>query len=393
MINAFRKLFNEDFSTQKYDSFLAELNKDLPQPIPFRIAETPVFIDKKLGTKLIAAGDKLISAIKKPDFKNLTENAIPEQWRVGGHEGHPHFLTFDFALVKGANGQLEPKLIELQGFPSLYGFQTKLDDTFRKIYPFLDDSMSVHPTGLSRSAYLDLLSRTITGRKSVEKTWLMDVDVMNQKTVVDFAVTQKLLGIQLTSWEDIHQKGSQIFSGEMRVERIYNRLIFDEITGQIQANNINLKEPLDVQWVTHPNWFYRISKYLMPFLSGNFMPETRFLNDFQGIPSNLENYVLKPLFSFAGTGVKIDVAEADIDEIDDPENWILQHKVHYEPFLEAATGGGVKAEIRLMYLWPEEDEDPTLAINLARLSRGKMIGVNYNKDFDFVGGTVAYFEQ
>lgn len=393
MMNAFRSQFNRDFSTVKYASFLAELNKDLPKTIPFRIAETPVFINKKLGAKLIAAGDKLVSAIKKPDFKSLTENAIPKQWRVGGNEGHPHFLTFDFALVKSANGELEPKLIELQGFPSLYGFQTALDDAFRKTYSFIDDSLSVHPTGLSRSAYLDLLSRTITGNTSAEKTWLMDVDVMNQKTAVDFFVTQKLLGIQLVSWENIHQKGSQIFYGETRLDRIYNRLIFDEITGQQQANNIHLKDELDVQWVTHPNWFYRISKYLMPFLSGDFMPETRFLNQFPGVPADLENYVLKPLFSFAGAGVKIDVKDADIDEIKDPENWILQRKVEYEPFLDAATGGGVKAEIRLMYLWPEEDEEPTLAINLARLSRGKMIGVNYNKDFDFVGGTVAYFEQ
>ena len=147
-----------------------------------------------------------------------------------------------------------------------------------------------------------------------------------------------------------------------------------------------------MEWVTHPNWFYRISKFTMPFLSGDCIPKTQFLHKINQIPANLENYVLKPLFSFAGQGVIIDVTESDINNINDPENWILQQKVNYEPVIQAPDGG-VKAEIRLLYLWPDGDTKPTLAINLARLSRGKMIGVRYNKDFDWVGGTVAFMPR
>jgi len=227
---------------------------------------------------------------------------------------------------------------------------------------------------------------------------LIDVNAFSQKTLVDFYVTQQLLGIPIVSLSDLQQQGKQLFyesNGERkRIKRIYNRLIFDEIDTDpgIFKKVVDIRQPLDVEWVTHPNWFYRISKFTMPYLKGDYIPKTTFLNQLDNIPADLENYVLKPLFSFAGQGVIIDVTEDDIKKIIDPGNWILQEKVNYEPIIQAPDGG-VKMEIRLLYLWPGGDEKPTLAINLARLSRGKMIGVRYNQDFDWVGGTVAFTKK
>ena len=122
------------------------------------------------------------------------------------------------------------------------------------------------------------------------------------------------------------------------------------------------------------------------------MPQTFFLNEVKELPDGLENYVLKPLFSFAGQGVKIDITQEDIDSINDPQNFILQRKVKYADVIETPDIPA-KVEIRMMYLWLEGDARPHLATNLARMSKGKMIGVRYNKDKEWVGGTVAYFEQ
>ncbi|RYE20009.1 MAG: hypothetical protein EOP42_28140, partial [Sphingobacteriaceae bacterium] len=246
--------------------------------------------------------------------------------------------------------------------------------------------------------YLQLLKKTIIGPYQPEEVVLMDVNALHQKTVVDFFITQKQLGIAIIPLEDLKQEGRKLYylkdDRKIFIKRIYNRLIFDEIDADpaIVDQVVDIRQDLDVEWITHPNWFYRISKFTMPFLQSKFVPKTWFLNELPSIPENLENFVLKPLFSFAGQGVIIDVKQADIEAIADPENWILQEKVNYEPIVQAPDGG-VKCEIRILYLWPEEDLQPTLAINLARLSRGKMIGVRYNKDFDWVGGTVAFFPK
>jgi hypothetical protein len=347
--------------------------------------------------KLIAAGDNIIDTILQPGFKELTERAIPAKWRVANENDHPHFIALDFGICKDASGQIVPKLIELQGFPSLYGFQVHLGDTYQEIFD-IDTDKSIYFNGLDRNAYLDLLKKNILGPYQHDEVVLMDVNAPEQKTAVDFYITQQYLGIPVVSLSELQQEGKQLFyeaNGEKkRIRRIYNRLIFDEIDGNdtIFDQVVDIRQQLDVEWITHPNWFYRISKFTMPYLSGNYIPETQFLHQLKQIPADLENYVLKPLFSFAGQGVIIDVTENDIKNIQDPENWILQQKVNYEPVIQAPDGG-VKAEIRLLYLWPDGDTKPTLAINLARLSRGKMIGVRYNKDFDWVGGTIAFIPR
>lgn len=395
MIKKYRTSFNTNFSEQKYQDFLTKITEGYPE-ITFRLAESPVFIPEELKQQLIAAGDEIISLIKRDDFKEITQKAIPKDWIVPNENDHPHFLTFDFGICRDENGKIKPMLIEMQGFPSLYGFQTHLANTYK--YSFnLNPKLSPFFNGLNEESYFNLLKKVIVGKYEPQEVILMDVDALNQKTLIDFCVTANKLGIKILPLEEVKKEGRKLYYVEgdkkVQIKRIYNRLIFDEIADQtsIFENSFDPREEVEVEWITHPNWFYRISKYTMPMLTGEFVPETRFLSELTELPSDLENYVLKPLFSFAGMGVIIDVKESDIHDIKNPENWILQRKVTYEPIVQAPDGG-VKVELRLMYLWPD-GEEPQLCINLARLSRGKMIGVRYNADFDWVGGTVGLIES
>lgn len=394
MITKYRTAFNAKFSEEKYQLFLSKLGEGYP-PIPFRVAESPIFISEDLKQKLIAAGDEIIRLIKQDNFKELTQTAIPKAWVVPNENNHPHFLTFDFGLCKDENGEITPMLIEMQGFPSLYGFQPHLAKNYKQVYG-LNPQLSPFFNGLTEEKYFGLLKKVIIGNHQPHEVVLMDIDAHNQKTAIDFLVTANKIGIKVLALEEIEKEGKKLYytqgDEKIQIKRIYNRLIFDEIVDKtaVFEQSFDPREELEVEWITHPNWFYRISKYTMPFLSGKFVPETQFLNEVKTIPADLENYVLKPLFSFAGMGVIIDVKESDITSIKDPENWILQRKVTYEPVIESPSGG-VKAEIRLMYLWPD-GEEPQLCLNLARLSRGKMIGVRYNADFDWVGGTVGLME-
>jgi hypothetical protein len=373
------------------------LNKELKTPVAFRVAVTPVFLTDDFRDKLLAAGEDIINVILQPNFKEFTERAIPQKWNVANENDHPHFIALDFGVCKDEGGNIVPKLIELQGFPSLYGFQVQLGDTYQSTFD-IPNEWTIYFNNLGRMDYIDLLKKTILGPYQPEEVVLMDVNAHEQKTSVDFYKTQELIGTPVVALDELVEKDGKLFyqtDGKLNpIKRIYNRLIFDEIEGDpdIFKKVVDIRKSFDVEWITHPNWFYRVSKFTMPFLSGDYVPKTVFLNELDNIPDGLENYVLKPLFSFAGQGVIIDVTKADIETIKDPENWILQQKVNYEPVVQAPDGG-VKVEVRLLYLWPDGDSKPTLAINLSRLSRGKMIGVRYNKDFDWVGGTVAFMRK
>lgn len=395
MIEKYRTFFNANFSEQKYQDFLTRITEGYPE-ITFRLAESPVFLPEELKQQLITAGNEIIALIKRDDFKEITQKAIPIDWKVPNENDHPHFLTFDFGVCSDEQGKIKPMLIEMQGFPSLYGFQNHLANTYKESFD-LDQQLTPFFNGLNEESYFNLLKKVIVGVHQPQEVILMDVDALNQKTLIDFSVTANKLGIKILALEEVKKEGKKLYyiEGDKKIpiKRIYNRLIFDEIADQtsIFENSFDPREEIEVEWVTHPNWFYRISKYTMPMLKGEFVPETKFLNELTELPHDLENYVLKPLFSFAGMGVIIDVRESDISVIKDPENWILQRKVTYQPIVQSPDGG-VKVEIRLMYLWPD-GEEPQLCINLARLSRGKMIGVRYNADFDWVGGTVGLMES
>lgn len=397
MVPYLRQAFNDAFTQEKYEHFLRRLNEGYEQPCTFKVAETPVFFDAGLVDALEAAGNAIIQAIMRPDFKAITDRAIPAKWRVAGDEGHPHFLTFDFAVTQGTDGKLAPKLIEIQGFPSLYSFESLVGERYKQCYA-LPENWDVYFSGLNQESYLALFRKTIIGDCRPEEVVIMDVNAPEQKTAFDFYNTQHYFGTPIVSLHELVQQEAQLFyrkDGELKpIRRIYNRLIFDELEAQpdIFDHVADIRQELDVVWITHPNWFYRISKFTMPFIEGDFIPQTQFVSELKEIPEDLDNYVLKPLFSFAGQGVIIDVKHEDIVSLSDPENWILQQKVEYAPVVQSPEGG-VKCEIRLMYLWPDGDALPTLATNLVRLSRGKMIGVRYNMDYNWVGGTIGFMEQ
>ncbi|GAB3309936.1 hypothetical protein ACFQT0_18415 [Hymenobacter humi] len=396
MIPEHRQTFNAAFSPARYQEMLADIDHQLPGQLDFRVAETPVFVPAGLRDKLIAAGESIIQVIEQPNFKELTEGAIPAHQRVPNEDARPEFLTFDFAVCRDAQGELEPQLIEMQGFPSLYAFQSWLPSVFRQHYP-IADSVSPFLGVPDYDTYQERMREFILGGQPAEQVILLELFPEKQKTRIDFALTKKLWGIEAICLTKIQRNGRQLFYEKdghlIQIKRIYNRIIFDELERYPELNlSFNLTEDVDVTWVGHPNWFFRISKYTLPLLSGPFVPPSHYLHELKEYPADLENYVLKPLFSFAGAGVRLHITAADLDALPDKQNYLLQRKVTYEPVVQSPDGL-VKCEIRLLYIWPAGEAHPLLLTGLSRLSRGEMIGVDFNKDKDWVGGTTPLFER
>jgi hypothetical protein len=396
MIPAPRQLFNAAFTPQSYQDMLADIDQQLPHQLDFRVAETPVFVPAVLRDKLIKAGQDIIKVIQQPNFKELTEGAIPPHQRVPNEDAHAEFLTFDFAVCRNANGELEPQLIEMQGFPSLYAFQSWLPGIFAQHYPIADTVTPFLEVDSSEEYHAEM-RKLILGAENPENVILLELFPEKQKTRIDFALSKKFWGIDAVSLPDVRKRGRQLFyekdGREILIKRIYNRIIFDELVRYPDLRpELNLTDEVDVEWIGHPNWFFRISKYTLPLIESEFAPPSFYLHEVKEYPADLENYVLKPLFSFAGAGVRLHITAADLDALPDKENYLLQRKVQYEPVVQSPDGL-VKCEIRLLYSWPKQEAQPRLLTGLARLSRGEMIGVDFNKNKDWVGGTTPLFEK
>jgi hypothetical protein len=398
MIPALRKEFNKNFSVEKYHAFLHDLDKAHPGEIEFRVAETPVFVPKDFTKKMLDACESIVDIIADPKFKALTKNAIPKNLQVPGENDHSHFIAFDFGVCINENGQYEPQLVEMQGFPSLFAYEVLIDDVFRKHFP-VPSNFEAYLGGFNKETYIKELKEIIVGDHSPENVILLEIFPKKQKTRIDFYCTEEYTGIKMVCLTELVKEGKKLYymnkGKKTQVKRIYNRLIFDDLQQQpaeVQEQGKILFEDLEVEWAPHPNWFYRISKYTLPFIRHPYVPKTFFLNELKEPPVDLENYVLKPLFSFAGQGVVIDVSLADIDKVKDPENWILQRKVKYADAIETPDVPA-KCEIRIFYFWKDGTLRPVPANNLSRLSKGKMIGVRYNKDKEWVGGSFCLFEK
>ena len=394
MITALRQAYNAAFTTEKYEAFLKHLYGLYDHAPNFRISETPVFIDDAFRNKLIKACDDISDVICRADFKKMTEGAIKPEHRVPNEDAHCTFLVVDFGICE-ENGVLVPKLIELQGFPSLYFFQQDLADTYKAHFDLPKD-MSPLFGGLDTEGYYYLLKKIIVGSTPPQNVVLLEVEPEKQNTQIDFWATAKRLGIKVLCLTKVIKKDKRLYykneNGRLiRIQKVYNRVIFDELDRRHDLKfGFNFTDDLDVEWSGHPNWFFRISKYTMPFLNSPFVPKTYFLDKIDASALNLADFVLKPLFSFSGQGVKIHVEKTDIDAIEDKSNWILQEKVHYAPVLETPSGS-TKIEIRMLMVWEKRAKRPTLVNNLIRLSKGEMIGVRYNKDKDWVGASVGLF--
>ena len=398
MVPAIRRLFNDSFTIEKYESYLKDLNSKHPEAIEFRVAETPVFIDKVFKEKILSACESIVDVITQFNFSTLSSQAIPEEVFVPNENKHTHFIAFDFGICENELGELEPQLIEMQGFPTLFAYQIWHDEITRKHFN-LPENYSSYLNGFTPETYQQLLKEVILGKYEPENVILLEILPHKQKTRIDFYCTTDYVGISVVCLTELIQEGRALFymnnGKKIEVKRIYNRIIFDDLqqqTSEIQEKGKLLSSDLDVEWVPHPNWFYRISKYTLPFIDHPYVPKTKFLNEIQILPTDLENFVLKPLFSFAGQGVIIDVTKLDIDKVKDPQNWILQQKVKYADVIPTPDIPA-KVEIRIFYFWKEGELRPIATNNLARLSKGKMIGVRYNQDKVWVGGSLAYFEK
>lgn len=391
MIPEIRKKFNNDFSEKVYHDFLDDLNSVLKYPTGFRVCETPLFLSHELTNELIKACEDVISQIKTEEFIKRSEAAIPQHLKVPNDFDHPPFLQLDFAITKSEDRFL-PKLIELQAFPSLYGFQVYLNETIRKYFD-IPVGFNSYFSGLNKTAYRALLTKLIIGNCDPENVILLEIEPEKQKTRIDFAATEELTGVTTVCLSKIKKRGKKIFYSkdgrEIQVKRIYNRVIFDELERKNLKFDFDFRDEIEAEWVGHPNWFFKISKFSLPMLKGNYVPDCYFLNELDKYPKNLNDFVLKPLFSFAGLGVDVDVTKEKLDAIAIRNNYILQQKVNYAPLLETPDGYS-KTEIRMMFLWENKNEKPLLVNNLIRTSKGKMMGVDFNKNQTWIGSSIAY---
>jgi hypothetical protein len=397
MISALRKQYNKNFTSKKYNDFTQELSNIYPGQLDFRVAETPLFIPKWFTEKMLDACEAIIDKITTKEYYKNSEKAVPAAYHVPNEDDHPHFIAFDFGICKNKNGDIEPQLIEMQGFPSLFAYQVFFTEVHNKHFEH-PDNFSPYLNGFTKEKYIQLLKKIIVADAKPEEVILLEIFPDKQKTRIDFYCTETLIGINTVCLTKLIQEENNLYytkdGKKIKIKRIYNRLIFDDLLQQppdIQEKGKIFQQDLNVTWIPHPNWFYRYSKFSLPFIQHPFVPSTRFLHELKKLPADLENYVVKPLFSFAGQGVIIDVTKDEIDKIDEKENWILQRKVDYAPVIETPDENA-KAEIRLFYFWEPGTPRPVATNNLARLSKGKMVGVRYNKDKEWVGGTFCLFE-
>lgn len=388
MIPEIRKNYNSNFDDKTYTAFIEELKTFTRYPIDFRVSETPLFLADDLKEKLIDASNDIILQLQAEEFKMKSEAAVPHKLKVPNETTHPNFLCLDFAITKDEN-VFHPKLIELQGFPSLFAYQVFLDKIVRKYFEIPKD-FSCYFNELDELSYTELFKKNVTADKDPKHVVLLEIDPHLQKTRVDFACTEELTGIKTVNLSSLKKKGKRLYyynnGREIPIERIYNRVIFDELKRKNFKYNFHFTDEINVEWAGHPNWFFKISKYSLPLLKGKYVPRCFFLNELEYYPDDLDKFVLKPLFSFAGLGVEVDVTQDKLDKISDKSNYILQEKVEYAPVIETPDEYA-KAEIRLMILW---DEKPVLTTNLIRTSKGKMMGVDFNKNKTWVGSNIAY---
>jgi len=408
MIASIRQKFNATFTEQSHQNYLAALNTAFPGALDFSVAQTPIFIDKNFTEKMLATGDYVNQVIQSDRFNSITEPSLKNIPVFPNETALPACIVMDFALAQNEHDEIVPALIELQGFPSLFAYELLQDECIRKIYT-IPAGYSPYLNGYTKEKYIKHLEAIVKGNSildnakdtitnSAKHTVLLEILPHQQKTRIDFYCTEKYLNTPTVCITEIFTEGNILYyqreGQKIKIDRIYNRIVLDELkhqTKEIQEKGALLQNNLAIEWVTHPHHFFRISKYLLPFLNHANIPRTQFVDQLTEAPSVLEKYILKPLFSFAGQGVIIDISAADIEKIEYPSSWILQEKVNYAHCIETPTGPA-KAELRLFYFWDEGKQEYIATMNLARLSKGKMIGVNYNKNATWVGGSLAYFE-
>ncbi|HVU17362.1 MAG TPA: hypothetical protein VHD32_10570 [Candidatus Didemnitutus sp.] len=392
MIPELRQRYNAAFTESQYEAMVKELNRTMYWPVDFRVAETPLFLDGPATQALVQASTDIVRQLSTPEFRRHAATAIPAGLEVPKETPFPHFLVIDFALCRDASGAISPQLIELQGFPTVACWQALLSGAYRKHFPVIPADFTPYFGGLDEAGYLDTLRSSIVGSALAENVVLLEIEPEQQKTRIDFACTHAFLGVRPMCVTKIGRRGRSLFyfSGgrEVPIQRLYNRVIFDELLRKKPAMKFSFSDDLDVEWAGHPNWYFRISKHTLPFLTGPHVPACRFVSDLKSIPADLENYVCKPLYSFAGLGVDIAPTAEKLATLSNPAEWILQRKVEYAPVL-ATPDGPAKAEVRMIFAG-DATSMPRLINQLVRLTKGAMHGVDFNKGKTWVGASAGF---
>jgi hypothetical protein len=391
MIPSYRHSFNANFTQDNYDRLRREMTARCGMDVPFALCETPCFFPRALVERLGEDGKALIhQLVDNPEYRARSEASLPAHFRVPNEAPHPMFIQVDFGLVRDAGGELQPKLVELQAFPSLYAYQPVLSQAYIDVFG-LDPNLGYFLNGLDAQTYKQLLGDAIVAGHDPAHVVLMEIHPEEQKTRPDFLLTEKLLGIRTVCITKIRKQGRKLFYEEngkqVPIERIYNRTIVDELERKGIKLPFEFRDDLDVEWAGHPNWYFRMSKYSIPYLKHPSVPRTWFLDQLPEVPTDLENFVLKPLYSFAGLGVVIAPSRKDIDAISTAKRgeYILQERLNFTPVVETPHGA-TKVELRIMYIWLDELR-PVLTI--VRMGRGLMMGVDQNKGMAWVGSSAA----
>lgn len=398
MIPALRKAFNASFTDAGYQRYVTELTRKCGVPVEFRLSETPCFFSSSLIDELVAAATAMIDQLIFDEaYRRAADAIIPAEFRIPNGERFPTFVQVDFGLVRSGD-RLEGRLVELQAFPSLYGFQMAMAETAHDVWGL--KNVSVFPGSLTRDAYLDVVGRAILGGHDPNEVVLMEIDPEKQKTRPDFEVTEKLWGVRPVDVRGVTRRGNQLFHDRngvsTRIRRVYNRVIPDDLTRLGVALPFDYRDGLDVEWAGGPDWFFRISKFSLPWLKHPWVPKTEFLNAKPGVlfaGRSSEKYsrlgiLLKPLFSYAGGGIVFDPTDADIAAIpaDKRHLYVLQERVSFTPVIDTPFGM-TQAEIRLMFV--RDDGGFRFVMPLVRMGRGKMMGVDHNKGLTWVGASAA----
>ena len=399
MIPELRSRFNRDYSPERYADLLACLERHCGVPVEFRVAETPIFVPRELLDQMAEAGAEMCAALMgDPAYIRAARRAIPKGYCVAGEPSHPHFLTADFALIRSSSGKLEPRLVEIQGFPSVYAYQAVLSQTYREVFQ-LDPALGAFLSGLDEAGYWSLLGRTVLGGQDPQTVVLTEVDPRRQKTLADFEVTARRLGIAVVDIASLEAEGDRLHyrtaSGiRVPIRRVYNRAIADEVMTRHIRLPFDLEQPWNVEWAGHPNWYFLISKFSLPWLTragqaGRLVPPAVFLDEFllgdgrrrlaqagvelpqSGPDAVYHDLLLKPLFSFAGKGIRFDPTQAELEAIAPAERsgYLLQQRMSFVPTIETPFGL-TQAEIRILYLWPDRGT-LTPALSLVRLGGGR----------------------
>lgn len=398
MIARIREQFNAGFKEEYYENLKKEIVATYGEGTAFRLSETPIFISKEVKNQIFDACEHIIDQLWTLDFDKIRDQFVPKHIQSPSPLGKPHFLAIDFGLCEDGKGGISPQLIELQAFPTLFFYQPFLGKAFLNNYPAMPQTgFDYYFSGLDENQYVKEVADVIIGDEKRENVILMELYPEKQKTRIDFWATKKALGIEVVCMTKITKEGKKLYyrkdGVKTPIHRIYNRVIFDEIERTKDLKTaFQLHDDVDVEWVTHPDWFFMISKCVMPKLKHKNIPNSFYLNDFPE-DINLEKYVLKPLFSFAGLGIDLYPTKEKIAAISDKENYILQEKVTYASAIKTRSEKNSKGEIRILYIWDKKNNRLKPVVNLGRMSKGELINVSHNTEETWIGSSIGFFEE